>query len=177
MSNDPKITSRSFEYGNEKESEWPPKFPSCKGGVWYRDKETGEFKEGYPPPTNNKFGDAPYIIGDTIDQYYHPGAGVWTDSKSGLRSLDRATGCITTDKMIPADPSWQKQQREERIKDGHNALHKAVAQIDAGTAPLTEEVRASCERNNELVSSALNMDAFNVAGRKTNAKGKRFRRK
>lgn len=172
-----KIVTRPFNYGDDNESEWPPKFGDRESGHFYYDKETRQTIKGFPPTKIQKFGDAPYIIGDTIDQYFHPGAGMWTDSKSGLRNLDKSTGCITTDKMIPADNSAKKQREAERKKDGHEALHKAVAMIDAGTAPLTEETRAMCERQNEIVSKALNMDAFNVAGRKTNAKGKRFRRK
>jgi len=172
-----KIRTRTFVYGDENEAEWPPMYGSGKGGRYYRDKETGEFKEGNPPPRERKYGEAPIFISDTIKPYYHPAAEKWTDSRSELNNLDKATGCITTDKIQPADPSRQKEAKAKRDKDRKEALLKSVAQIDAGCAPMTEETRAKCERQNEIVSAALNFDAFNVVGRKKNDKGKRYRRK
>lgn len=144
---------------------------------YYRDKETGQFIEGFPPRPHNHFGDAPAIITDTIDPYYHPKACITVDSKSALRDLDRACGTITTDKQLPADKSWIEQRTKERHQDMHDCLHRAVAQVDAGTAPLSEETRQLCERQNEITSKALNFDAFNVAGRKKNARGKKYRRR
>lgn len=173
-----KIMTKVYRPGNEKESTWPPSMPQKNNaGVYYWDKAERKLKEGYPPPTERKFGDAPAVITDTIDPYYHPAAEAWTDSKSGLRHLDKATGCITTDKKLAPDSSEQRRLNSHRKKDLHDALHKSVAQIDAGTAPLTEEVRQLCERENERVSKALGFDAFNVAGKKKNARGKKYRRR
>ena len=171
-----KIQTRSFNYGNEKESEWPPMFGTGEHGHFWRDKETGKMTRE-PPKREEKFGEAPYVITDTMDEYYHPKAQVYVDSKSKLREIDSVCGTITTDKMQPAETSWRREQKRKRIEDHHKAVHTAVAQIDAGTAPMTEETKHLCEVQNEIVSKALNFDAFNVAGKKDNAKGKKYRRK
>lgn len=171
-----KIQTKPFCFGNDKESSWPPLYGSGDKTPMYWDKESNCLKAGHPPP-RKVFANAPYVITDTIEEYYHPKACVYVDSKSKLRRIDDACGTITTDKKIEPDPSWQNEQRRLRHEDGHKALHKAVAQIDAGTAPLTEEMRAKCEQQNEIVSSALNIDAFNIVGKKNNAKGKKYRRK
>lgn len=144
---------------------------------YYRDKQTGEFKEGFPPPTHAHFGDAPMIIGDTIDKYYHPGACRWTESRAELQMFDNATGTFTTDKKQTPSDTVQKELLRQRRKDMHECIHKSVAQIDAGTSTLKEETRQLCERQNEIISKALNFDAFNVAGRKTNGRGKKYRRR
>jgi len=144
--------------------------------LYYWDKEIKKWSETPPPPQFPIYGQAPAIVTDTIEPYKHPATGQWTDSRSALRDMDRATGTITTDKKIAPDGSKQKDLEKQRRKDIREAMHKAVAAIDNGTAPLTEEVRAKCEQQNEIISKALNMDAFNVAGRKQNAKGKKFRR-
>lgn len=172
-----KIQTRPFQFGNEKEATWPPRFPTCKGGFsGYWDKEKQVFVEGHPP-VHQTFDSAPAIITDTIQEYYHPKAGIWVDSKSRLNDIDKALGTITTDKIQPADPTWRKDQERIRKKDAHDALHKAVAQIDAGTALLSEETRALCDIQNGIVSNALGMDAYNAVGRKKNAKGKRYRKR
>lgn len=172
------IKTRTFNYGNECESEWPPMFGTCQGGYYgHWDKEKKCLVEGPPPPREIKYGEAPMIIMDTIPEYYHPAAETYIDSRSKLRQVDKACGTITTDKLQPADSSYKKELERKRREDIHQSMHKAVAQIDAGTAPLSEETRALCERQNEIVSSALNFDAFNVAGRKKNGKGKRFRKR
>lgn len=169
-----KIQTRPFEYGDENESEWPPKYGTGKGGVWYYDKETRTMKEGYPPPKVQKFGEAPYIISDTLrDPYYHPGAQKWTESRSKLNRLDEQTGCITTDKVQPGNKSAVKERERERIKDNHESLHKAVAMVKAGTAPLSEETRELCKLKNEQICNTLGIDAFNVAGIKNGRRKKR----
>lgn len=170
------IRTKIFQSGDKCESTWPPQFGTGESGHFYVDHETGELIKGFPPPRNEKFGDAPFIITDTIDPYYHPSTLQTVDSKSKLKMLDKQTGCITTDKKLPPDPSWHNEQKRKRREDGHRALHKAVAQIDNGTAPLTDEMKHKCDIQNEVVSNALNFDAFNVAGRKNNPKGKKFRR-
>jgi len=177
-----RIQTRVFNYGNEKESSWPPKYGTAsilgddEGGGVYHIGEDGKLVNGYPPPKNRVFARAPYIITDTIDAHYHHGACQWTESKSGLRQMDDATGTITTGSRLQPNLAPIKRRAAERRKDLHESMHRAVAQLDAGTAPLTEEQRQLCERQNEIVSEALNFDAFNVAGRKKNAKGKKYRR-
>lgn len=170
-----KIRSKVHNYGDEKESDWPPKFGTGEHGSFYIDKKTGKCKKGHPPP-REIYDKSPYIIGDETSWYRHPATGEWTNSRSRIKKIDEAAGTITTDKYQPPDPSNQRRARKERREDLHKSMHKAVAQIDAGTAPISEEVRQLCERQNEITSKALNFDAFNVAGRKNNAKGKKYRR-
>lgn len=136
-----------------------------------------DFEERCPPPRVNHYGDAPMVIEDTTDAYYHPGACRWTESKSEIKQFDRACGTITSDKKLAPDPTWANQQKAARRKDARDSLFRAVEQVDAGTAPMTEETRQLCERQNEILSKALNFDAFNVAGRKNNARGKKYRRR
>lgn len=172
-----KIVTRPFKAGDKCESEWPPKYGTGGSGSYYFDKEAGCMKEGYPPPKFKKFGEAPYVIQDTIDPYRHPATGVVVESRKALYEMDNACGTITTDKKLEPNKHRAVQLARELKEDMKKAREKAIAQIDSGTAPLTEETRTLCEQQNEIVSKALNFDAFNVAGRKDNAKGKPFRRK
>lgn len=171
-----KIVTRSFIFGDEKEAEWPPRYGTGKGGHWYWDKEQGKLIEGYPPATQ-KFDKAPFVIGDTIEKYYHPGTQRVTESRSELKQFDQACGTITTDKMQPASSSRQKAVMEGLKKDRREALFKSVAQVDNGTAPLSEETRQMCERQNEILAAALpGLDPFNAIGKVTNDKGRRYRK-
>ncbi len=147
------------------------------GRTYYFDKATQKMVEGYPPCKNERYGDAPFIITDTIDPYRHPATGTWVESKRALKDIDRACGTITTDKQIPADASWAKENRRRRQEDMHKSMHKAVAQLDAGVVNMTEEVREKHRVQNEIVSSALGFDAFNVAGKKNDKRGKKYRRR
>ena len=174
-----KIRSRVFVHGDEKESSWPPLFGTGGAGFYHLD-ESGKLQEGPPPLRNVRYGDAPAVIQDTTDWHYHQAACRWTNSRSEIKQMDRATGTITTDGKESAEP--YRKSREERVarerqKDIRESYKRAVAAIDSGNAPLSEETRAKCEHQNEIVSNALGFDAFNVAGKKDNGKGKRFRRK
>ena len=168
--------SRPISTEDEKASSWPPLEPSRKAGFFWWNPDTQAFQD---TPVNKvqKFGEAPNIITDSMEDYRYPVTGEVIDSKSKLKRLDKLHGTISTDKKLPPDPTWQNDQRKARDKDRKDALHKAVAQIDAGTAPLTEEVRELCAKENERVSKALNFDAFNVAGRKNDRRGKKYRRR
>lgn len=147
------------------------------GTFYHWDADDQKFKEGPPPCKLKIYGQAPYVISDTTDWYRHPATGVHTNSKSRIRDMDKATGCITTDKKLPPNPSRRIENERRRRKDATESLHRAVAMVDAGTAKLTEEVRAKCDQQNDIVSKALNFDAYNAVGRKNNPKGKQFRRK
>ena len=133
-----KIRSRLFEYGNEKESEWPPRYGENKGGSFYWDKETQEFKEGRPPDNIKRYGQACAVLTDTLNQpYYHEKAQKWVDSRSGLRHLDEATNCITTDK--PIRNNYEAKRREhvaKRSKERRESYEKGLAAIKAGNSPV-----------------------------------------
>lgn len=170
------IMSRPISTEDEKASDWPPAEPSKKTGIFFWNPETNTFQED-PYHKIQRFGYAPAIHIDSMDPYRFPVTGETIDSKSKLKRLDKLHGTITTDKKIAPDPTWQNDQRKARDVDRKNARHKAIAQLDAGTAPLPEEVREICSRENERISKALNFDAFNVAGKKNDKRGKKYRRK
>lgn len=172
-----KIQTKIFEHGDPCEAKCISDYGTKDSGDFYFDRETQKFVRGFPPPRVEKFAEGPNIITDTIPEYYHPGAEKWTDSKSRLKMLDEATGSITTDKKLPGNKNYTERIKRERREDAHKSLRKAVAQVDAGTAPLNEEQRALCTRQNEIVSKALNFDAFNVVGRKNDKRGKKYPRR
>lgn len=134
-------------------------------------------KEGTPPPEFVPYGQAPMYISDSMPPYRHPATGVTVDSRSALRAMDKATGSITTDKHQAPNRNHGKELERRRREDLRKCLLESVAKIDSGNSGLSEETRAMCERQNEVTSAALGIDAFNVAGRKANAKGKRYRKR
>jgi hypothetical protein len=162
-----KIRTRTFQYGNEKESSWPPTFGTAagKGFVGYWDEEAQEFKEGYPPPRVQPFGQAPMYFSDVMEEQRHPKTGEPVTSRSRWQAIDKATGCITTG---PNESPSIKRKRDPKAEDAEmiHRIKKAAAMIDAGTAPLSERTRERCKQQNELISNTLGMDAANVLGRK-----------
>lgn len=173
------IKTRVFNYGDEKESSWPPLFGTGGSGLYHLG-EDGKLKEGPPPDKTKRYGEAPFVIQDTIDGFKHAASGEWIESRSKLRDTDRACGTITTDKRQDATPYTRA--REQRYKrelkaDIHQAMRRAINDLDNGMAPISEETRAKCAVQDEIVSERLGFDAFNVAGRKKDPRGKKYRRK
>lgn len=142
-----------------------------KNGKYYN-LEKGE----YPPPDAEKFGEAPFVIQDTIAPYRHPGTGQVVESRAALIAADKASGCITSDRPLPADPTWQNERRAKERKELRADLEKAAYQVDHGTAPLTEELRHVCAERNAGLSRALGIDAFNAVGKKNDPRGKKYRK-
>lgn len=133
--------------------------------TYYWDKETQKFIEGYPPDPNPKFGVAPMFFSDEMPRMRHPKTGEVIDSRSRWRRVDKANGCITTS---PTEKINRRPRKDYRQKSDEMmaAINKTIAQIDSGTAPMSEETRERCRQQNDLMSSALNFDAHNVLGRK-----------
>lgn len=179
-----KIQTRIFNYGNEKESSWPAKFGTSTilgenqgGGLFHIDEATGELADGYPPPKVKKRGRAPAIIMDSIEPHYHHGACMWTDSKTGIRDMDKASGMVTLDHPLKGDKSHLKRLKDERRKDLHESMLRAVEDVKNNNTPLTEEQKAACAISDDITAKALNWDCYNVGGIKGNKKGKPFKRK
>lgn len=173
------IKTKSFNYGDKCESEWPPMYPERPaGGLWYWDSKKRKMIEGVPP-VEPKFGQAPFVIPDNLrDPHYHQGACRVAESRSELNRMDRDTGCITTDKMIEADNKGRRRKlEEERRKDIHQATMRAINAVNQGTAPLNEAQRAACAITDDLISKSLNVDAYNMGKRRKDGRGKRWRRK
>ena len=173
-----RLVNRPTQRGNEKESSWPPDFGTGDKTPFHIDRETGTVKKGYPKRTP-KFGKAPAVFADSLNEpFYHHGACKMVDTRSGLRAADRDSGCVTTDRHEPADESPIRRRKEEVRKDLHEAFRKSVAQLENGTAPLTEEQRALCRRQNEIVAAARpGFDPFNAVGRVTDPAGRRYKKR
>lgn len=173
------IKTRSFQFGNEKEGSWPPLFGTGGSGVYHVDRDSGKVLEGPPPPRVRKFGRAPYVIQDTIEPYLHPAAEIVVESRSALRDADRATGTITVGSRedLHVNKSYQKEQWRKLREDRREARKRAINDLNWGAAPITEEVRAKCAAQDEILSKALNFDAFSIGKHKPDERGKRYRRR
>lgn len=91
-----KIQSKVFNYGNEKEASWPPRFPPKRNsGRFYWDNKAQEFKEGNPPNPNNNFGEAPQVIFDNMKPQYHAGECREITSIKEWDSADKQHGLLT----------------------------------------------------------------------------------
>lgn len=171
------IKSKTLKRGHEHESTWPSEFGTLKEGRYHWDAETKTFKPGSKPTNIKKYSKAPMVLNDTIEPFRHPVNGKLITSKSQLKKVDEACGTVTTrERPPPAPQDLRKRLKEARAKERRAALDKAVAAIDNGMAPLSEETRALCAQENERISQKLGFDAFNVAGRKNDKRGKRFKR-
>lgn len=171
------IRSRTIKRGDPCESSWPSDHGTVEHGFtghWCR--ETNKFVEG-PPPAREVFSQAPAIITDDMKPTYHHGVCRKIDSKSQWKKIDKALGLSTSDRFEPASKAPLREHRRKLQQDRHEALRRAVAAVDAGEAPLSEEVRAKCAAENERLSNILGVDLFNVAGRKNDKRGKRYRRR
>lgn len=174
-----KIRSRVFQHGDEKESSWPPLFGTGGTGI-YHFAEDGKMVEGPPPVRFPKMGEAPYVIQDSIDAFRHSASGEWIDSRAKLRDTDRACGTTTTDKREDCTPfvrAREKKTRDERKTDIHQAMRRAINDLEYGMAPLTEEARHKCEINDRIISDRLGFDAFNAVGRKKDPREKKYRKR
>lgn len=119
--------------------------------IYYWDKVEKKMIEGYPPPNFDRFGDAPMVIQDSITPYKHPASGIWVESRKALSEMDKATGTITQDKIVKADPRRDIEREKILDADRKQALHQAVERIRNGTAPLTDEMKAVCKIENEKI--------------------------
>lgn len=142
---------------------------------YYFDTATQKMIEGYPPPRNIKYAEAPYVISDTTSAYYHPGARRWTESKRMIDDMDRACGTITTDKEImPNQREINERKRLER-KDVDNAVEEAIARLDNGTYTPPEEVRHMADIQNRVIAEATGWDCYNLTGKKNDKRGYKYR--
>ena len=174
-----KITSRPYEHGDPKEcTDWPPKRPKEDAkGTYYWDSEKREFVRGSPPPRVNQFGRSAAIHGDSIPAFYHHGACRMVDSRQEAERLDAMTGTRTSDVKIGPDKAAIAEKKKAFDKERKEVLVKAAADLDNGNVKLTDEVKAKCVERNEALSQAYGMDFFNVTGRKTDERGRKYRKR
>lgn len=141
---------------------------------WYN-KATRKMVDG-DPPQEPKFGEAPFVSMGTIRPQRHPMTGEVIDSVRKWDETDRITGCHTSGTRQVVK---RKERSEEDIKrDLDQAMERAINDIDNGTAPLSEEMKAACAKRNEEITKRCGFDAFNALGKKNGnrrSKAKRSR--
>lgn len=141
---------------------------------YYWDKETHEFKEGYPPDPNPKYGQAPLFMSDEMPKAcYHEGACRYVSSRSEWNKLDKLTGMQTLGHYEPVKPKKSEAEKLKEIEqDIDIAIEKAKTQLDAGMAPLSEEQKAKHKEQNEYLTKKLGIDAHNMFRKGKNGKRK-----
>lgn len=162
-----KIQSKIYQ-PNENEGTWPSQRPSGDKGFFWIDSD-GNLTEEPPELCHNVFGEAPYVIQDSITPYYHPRLEKYVDSRSKLEMVDKALGTITMGtNEAPSITTNQirKRIRDELREDRKIAREKAIAKLDAGMAPLDEKKKAVCKDRNERLAHQLGMESFKHNGRK-----------
>ena len=148
-----KIKSKIHNYGNEHESDWPPRFPtnvSC--GSFYWDKETQTFKEGHPPNPNNQFGVAPMAIFDSMPATYHEGACRMVESRKEWERLDREVGTLTFGSIEEPRRHMQKAAEESKRslkKDRRKASEEALKMVRANPKEIHEKWQKEAEKQAE----------------------------
>jgi len=125
---------------------------------YHWNKKTRTFEEGFPEPNITRYGDAPFIITDSMERFYHHGACTWVDSRSKLKMIDQACGTITSDRKLSPDPTAMQERERARREDASAAIRKAKAALDVGASPLTEEQRARCKAMDEQIKSVTGWD-------------------
>ena len=134
-----KIQSKVHKYGNECESEWPPRFPEKdNSGAYYWDRDKQEFVEGYPPNPNNQFGEAPIVMFDTMPPLYHEGACRTIESRKEWEMENKAHGML----------SFSSHDEVKRhTKKGTNEQQDAIKKDRRNAAKIAREVWKSDPRH------------------------------
>lgn len=144
------IKSKVFNYGDEKEADWPPKYPNNpKGMVGYWDEETKAFKRGYPPNRNNQFGTAPSVIFDSMPPTYHEGASRIVESRKEWERLDKETGSLTFGSIKEPRRHVEKGQKErdrELRKDRRRATEEALKAVRANPREINQKWEKEAEK-------------------------------
>jgi len=152
------IKSRVFEYGNEKESSWPPQFPEDnKGGHWYWDSEAGCLKEGYPPDPNPKFDTAPQVIFDSMPPTYHEKACRIVESRQEWERLDKETGAITFGSIKEPRKYIEKGEKEkakELKQDRRRASLEALRKVRADPKEIRQKFQKEAEKQEEVAKKS-----------------------
>jgi len=133
--------------------------------IYYFDEEKRQMVEGYPPQKFPKYGEAPIYISDEMKPYYHPTAQVTVTSKSKLKMIDKQCGTFTTDKYQSISAQVRKQKTAERRKDLKDAMMRAYNDVKNNNTPLSEEVKAKCKKNDEILSSQVGWDVSKIIKR------------
>ncbi len=104
------IKSKSFNYGNEKESSWPSQFGTLDKTPQYWCKETKQMVDGYPP-VRETFGVAPTVLFDSMNEEYHHGVCRKISSRKEWNQADQQSQSLT---LSPAEYKKNKEDIEKR---------------------------------------------------------------
>jgi hypothetical protein len=152
------IKSKIFEYGNEHESSWPPKYPAEKRGlVGYIDKETKEFVEGYPVDPNPKYGTAPSVIFDSMPPAYHEKAQRIVESRKEWERLDRETGALTFGNVEEPRRHMTKaaqDAKKELKRDRRRASEEALKMVRANPKEINQKWQKEAEKQMDVAKKS-----------------------
>lgn len=148
------IRSKIFNYGNEKESSWPPRFGKGGAGRFHLDKTTGELKEGNPPPEFEKFGTAPIAIMDSMPKTYHEAAGREVESRQEWERLDKEHNTLTFGSMEEPKRHTEKGVTRERLEMKKDRRNSALTAMQAYREN-PEEIRQKREKEGEKQMQVL----------------------
>lgn len=162
-----KIQSKVFNYGDENESEWPPKYPEQNNsGRFYWDKEAQEFKEGNPPNPNNNFGEAPQVIFDSMPPRYHEGACRTIESRKEWESENKAHGMATFTSMDEPRKYIKKNDKEKEKalkKDRLNAAKIATEVCRSDPRAVRQKLNKQAEAQMDtLKKSGINLESSGI---------------
>jgi len=110
------IKSKIHEYGDSKESEWPPRFGTNDGKGFRK-----VYGEVFKP---NNFGQAPIAIMDSMPKTYHEAACREVESRKEWARLDKEHGCITFGSQAEAERPLKARIKDEK-KEYKKGLRKA----------------------------------------------------
>lgn len=150
------IKTKLFNYGNEKESSWPPRFGTNdnKGAVFYVDHETGKVKEGYPPPRVEKLAEAPQVIFDSMPPSYHEGACRMIESRKEWERADKEHNTVTFSTVDESKRHIKKgidRERQEIKQDRKQASEKAIRHYKENPQSIREKLNKRAEEQEEVL--------------------------
>jgi hypothetical protein len=152
------IKSRTFNYGNEKEAEWPSQFGTLDKTPMYFDKEKGCMVEGYPPP--RQINDtAPMVLFDSMDEQYHHGVCRPIASRKEWQLADKESGSAT---LSPTDWKRNSERREalkrkqefELAKDRRKASIEAVRAFNQNREGFEQKMRQRAYEQEQSAKAA-----------------------
>lgn len=151
------IKSKIFEYGNEHEADWPPRFVEKKAGfVGYWDADSMTFKEGYPPNPNNQFGTAPTVMFDSMPKTYHEAGGREVESRAEWQRLDKETNSLTFGNVNESrkyTEKGNKQQAKELKRDRRKASEEALKMVRANPKEIHEKCQKQAEKQHKTAKA------------------------
>lgn len=152
------IKSKIFNYGDEKESSWPPRFGTNdnKGGVFYIGDD-GKIKEGYPPERNPKLAEAPQVIFDSIKPTYHEGACRVIETRKEWELADKQHNTLTFSSLEESKRHVAKgafNEKKEYKADIQQAKEKAIKAYRENPKEIRARLNKQAEEQEKTLTKA-----------------------